>query len=69
MPLHVNVITGEKLLERWHISQAELLLMMLNHKLPTVHREGYEREWIEDYEDDLVRMLIQEKQGISSLTF
>jgi len=69
MSLHVNVIAGQRLMERWHMSQAELLLMMLNHKLPTVHRERYEREWLEDYEDDLMRMLIQDKQGISSLTF
>ena len=69
MSLHVNVIAGQRLMERWHMSQAELLLMMLNHKLPTVHRERHEKEWIEDYEDDLMRMLIQDKQGISSLTF
>ena len=69
MPLHVNVIAGEKLLERWHMSQAELLLMRWNQNLTTVHRERNESGWIEDYEDDLMRMLIQDKHGISSLTF
>jgi hypothetical protein len=39
MPLRVNVIGGQRLMERWHMSQAELLLMKFNQGLITVHRE------------------------------
>ena len=69
MPLHVNVIAGENLLERWHMSQAEILLMRVNQKLITVHKERNESGWVGDYEDDFIRMVTQGKQPISKFTF
>jgi hypothetical protein len=69
MSLHVNVIDGQTLMKRWQVNEPELLLMKLNQKLTTVHREMGEEEWIEDDEHDLMRMLIEEKHGISGFTF
>jgi uncharacterized protein YihD (DUF1040 family) len=67
--MDLNVIAGKKLLKRWHMKEPDLLLMKLNQKLATVHRETGEEGWLEDPEDDFMRMVVQEKQAISSFTF
>jgi hypothetical protein len=54
MPVRFNVIAGQKLLKRWHMSQAELLFVRWNQKLMTVHRERGAEGWIEDPDDDCV---------------
>ena len=67
--LPLKVISGDKLMARWSMSPPDLFCMMVKHKLRSVHREPFEEEWIEDYWDDLLRMILKEKDDIGTFTF
>lgn len=69
MELKHSVISGGKLMEQWGISPEGLLLVVINHKLPTLHRESGVEGWVDDDYGEIEDMLLKEKHDISEFYF